>query len=135
MRTRRSSKNSAPGAIANSSASSMVAARMPACSTRALASSPRERPSSDRLIRLPAGAASGPPVTNAPAPRPAPRPAPAPRDHPVDRGLLDGAPPRGAADAELVAQPALGRQPIPGLQGAVLDLLGDLAIDPVVQRL
>jgi hypothetical protein len=52
----------------------MVAARTPELSTRALASSPRERPSSDRLISVPAGSASASLVTNDPRPRPSTRP-------------------------------------------------------------
>ena len=127
MRTRSSSNSSAPGAIPNASASSIVAGRTSAASTRALASRPRERPSSDRLISVLGGSASASPVTNEPRPRPSTRPS-------ADE-LLDRAPDRRAADAQLVAQPALGREPVAGLQRAALDLLGDLPVDPVVERL
>jgi hypothetical protein len=69
MRTRRSSNSSAPGAIANASASSIVAARTPESSTVALAARPRERPSSERLISVLGGSTSASPVTNEPRPR------------------------------------------------------------------
>ena len=69
MRRRSSWNTSAPGAMPNASASSIVAGRTCVASTRALASSPRERPSSDRLISVLAGSTSASPVTNDPRPR------------------------------------------------------------------
>lgn len=61
--------------------------------------------------------------------------APARLDKAVAHELLERPPHRRAAHAELVAQPALGWQPIPRPQGAVLDLLRDLPVHEVVQRL
>jgi hypothetical protein len=74
MRRRSSSSSSAPGAIPNASASSMVAARIRWASTRAVASSPRELPSSERLIRVLGGSTSASPITNEPRPRLSTRP-------------------------------------------------------------
>lgn len=74
MRSRCSSNSSAPGAIPNASASSNVAGRTSVPSTRALASSPRERPRSERLISVFGGSTSASPVTNDPRPRPSTRP-------------------------------------------------------------
>jgi hypothetical protein len=53
----------------NASASSIVAGRMAEESTRAVASRPRERPSSDMLISVLGGSTSASPVTKAPRPR------------------------------------------------------------------
>jgi hypothetical protein len=69
IRRRCNSNTSAPGAMPNVSASSIVAARISAVSTRALASSPRERPSSERLISVLGGSTSASLVTNEPRPR------------------------------------------------------------------
>jgi hypothetical protein len=69
MRRRRSSNSSAPGAMPNASASSIVAGRIADESTRAVASRPRERPSSDMLISVLGGSTSASPVTNEPRPR------------------------------------------------------------------
>jgi hypothetical protein len=74
MRRRRSSNSSAPGAMPNASASSIVAGRIADESTRAVASRPRERPSSDMLIKVFGGSTSASPVTNEPRPRPSTRP-------------------------------------------------------------
>jgi hypothetical protein len=74
MRSRRSSSSSAPGAMPKASASSMVAGRICELSTRAVASSPRERPSSDRLISVLGGSTSVSPVTKEPRPRPSTSP-------------------------------------------------------------
>jgi hypothetical protein len=53
----------------NVSASSIVAGRIDDERTRAVASRPRERPSSDRLISVLGGSTSASPVTNEPRPR------------------------------------------------------------------
>jgi hypothetical protein len=74
IRRRSSSKSSAPGAIPNASASSIVAGRMREPSTREVASRPRELPSSERLIRVLGGSTSASPVTNEPRPRPSTSP-------------------------------------------------------------
>jgi hypothetical protein len=63
------------------------------------------------------------------------RAAPARLDEPVGHEVLERAPHGGAADAQLVAQPALGREPVAGLEGAAFDLLRDLPVDPVIERL
>ena len=62
IRSRRSSNTSAPGAIPNASASSIVAGRTSSPSTRALASSPRERATSDRLMSVFGGSPTASPV-------------------------------------------------------------------------
>jgi hypothetical protein len=74
IRSRRSSNTSAPGAIPNASASSIVAGRTSAPSTRALASSPRERATSDRLMSVFGGSRTASPVMNEPRPRLSTRP-------------------------------------------------------------
>ena len=70
----------------------------------AVAVSPRERPSSDRLISVFGGSASASPLTNEPRPRAL--------DQPVGDELLERAADGGPADAQLVAQPALRGQPV-----------------------
>jgi hypothetical protein len=74
MRRRRSSNSSAPGAMPNASASSIVAGRIAEESTWAVASRPRQRPSSDMLISVFGGSTSASPVTNEPRPRASTRP-------------------------------------------------------------
>lgn len=74
MRRRRSSSSSAPGAMPNAFASSIVAPRRTLASTRADAASPRDRPSSDRLISVLGGSTKASPATNAPRPRASTRP-------------------------------------------------------------
>ena len=69
IRRRRSSKTSAPGAIPNASASSIVAGRTSVPSTRALPSSPRERATSVRLMSVFGGSSTEAPVTTEPRPR------------------------------------------------------------------
>ena len=69
IRSRRSSNTSAPGAIPNASASSIVAGRTSAPSTRALASSPRARATSDRLMSVFGGSSTAALVTTEPRPR------------------------------------------------------------------
>jgi len=69
MRRRSSSKSSAPGAMPKASASSIVAGRVALPSTRAVAVSPRERPSSDRLTSVFGGSTSAAPETYVPRPR------------------------------------------------------------------
>jgi hypothetical protein len=69
IRSRWRSSSSAPGAIPKASASSIVAGRTSRASTRAVAVSPRERPSSERLISAFGGSASASPVTNDARPR------------------------------------------------------------------
>ena len=117
----------AGGDLRTASASSIVAGRTARASTRAVAVSPRERPSSERLISVFGGSASASPRDE--------RAAAARLDEPVGDQLLDRAAHGGAADPELVAQPALGGQALAGRQPAALDLLRDLPVDAVVERL
>jgi hypothetical protein len=74
IRRRWSSNSSAPGAIPKASDSSIVAARTSQASTRDVASRPRDRPSSDRLISVLGGSTSASPVTKDPRPRASTRP-------------------------------------------------------------
>ena len=74
IRSRRSSNSSAPGAIPNASASSIVAGRTSAASTRALASSPREPATSVRLMSVFGGSTTASPATTEPRPRLSTRP-------------------------------------------------------------
>ena len=119
IRSRRSSSSSAPGAIANASASSMVAAGPRRHRTRAVAARPRARPSSDRLTSVSAARRTARPR------RPCRAPAAPPGLSATSSSM--GAPHRGAADAELVAEPALRRQRGRRDRSApLLDLVGDL---------
>ena len=60
--------------MTKASASSIVAPRNVLVSTRAVAASPRERPSSDRLISVLGGSTRASPATNEPRPRASTRP-------------------------------------------------------------
>ena len=128
IRTRSSSNRSAPGAMLNASASSIVAGRTSARSTRrASASSPRERATSERPISVLGGSHDGVAADE--------RAAAAGLDEPVGGELLDGAAHGRPAHPELLAQRPLGRQPVARLEDAALDPLGDLPVDAVIERL
>ena len=102
-------------------------ARTSAASTRDVASSPRERPSSDRLISVFGGSASASPVTNEPRPRGSTRPSATSSS--IARRTVARLTPSSSH-----SQRSDGSRS-PGLQRAALDLVRDLPVDPVVERL
>ncbi len=127
IRSRRSSSSSAPGAIAERVG--LVDRGRPDLRGAARARwrpGRATRPSSDRLISVFGGSTSAAPATNVPRPRPSTRPSATSSS--IARRTVARLTPSSSQN-----QRSDGSRS-PGLERAALDLLGDLPVDPVVER-